>query len=152
MVIGESGWAMDWDMTDDFVEIRRRVIESAEQEIQKHKNELLLSFLTVCIMELIEEEEGTLALEDYLKAIEKMNPPCFKLLKMITLLTVDAADEPLVFEVITNSIYRNIDDGLTVFVSYLYLLCMRDIVEIQKSDIASWSDKFESETKKENRK
>lgn len=134
-------------MTDDFLEIRQHVIEAAEQELKEHKDELLLTFLTICIMELIEEEEGTLALEDYLKSIERMNPPCFKLLKVITLLTVDGTDEPLVFEVITNSIYKNINDGLAVFVSYLYLLCMKDIKEIFNSDRASWDDTLTPEKK-----
>lgn len=121
----------DWDMSDTLSEIKQFVVESADQVLEEHRQEILRAWKAVCFAEQTAELEGVLALESYLHEIKRMKPPCYEFLGKILLMNIDAVAEHLILEIITNQIYINKNEPYLVFVLYLYIVCCRDLVEVR---------------------
>lgn len=119
----------EWDMTDCMEKLERFVCQSALDVLQEYSDEILYAWEMVYGLEKTAYEEGILALEDAIYMEEYQKMAYYEAFKEIILQTVGAMDCSLLLEIVTNNIYVLCKEPKDVFVWYLYLLLIRDVVE-----------------------
>lgn len=73
----------EWDMTESVMEIQGLAVKSAKQAITEQKEEVLIAWKTVYLLEKEVEDFGILALEDKLPELKRRKAPYYEYLEKL---------------------------------------------------------------------